>query len=202
MFKKTTVPWVLGALLLTAVSTAKADNLQLFINRADFGGDDVADWGQLGPCSTSIPNPFSATSVSGLGITGVFDRGVGQVVVQTVCGWFGNFASGDVLVWTNAPSGRGPLTLSFSAPIVGAGAKIQADDFGPFTGLIEAFSGDVSLGFVTEDGNSTPRGDNSAIFIGVKDLDGPNITSLVISLTAAPISTTDFAINQLSLQSI
>ncbi len=98
MLKKTTVAWVLGALLFTAVSTAKADNLQLFINRADFGGDDVADWGQLGPCSTSIPNPFSATSVSGLGITGLFDRGVGQVVVQTVCGWFGNFASGDVLV--------------------------------------------------------------------------------------------------------
>jgi len=82
---------------------------------------------------------------------------------------------------------------------VGAGAQIQADDFGPFTALIEAFSGDISLGFVIEDGNSTPRGDNSAIFIGVEDLDGPNITSLVISLTAAPISTTDFAINQLSL---
>ncbi len=160
----------------------------------------MADWGQLGPCMTAIPNPFAATSsAGGLGITGTFaGPGIGQVRVQTLCGWGGNFASGDILVWTNAP-GQGPLTLSFDSPIVGAGAQIQANFFGAFTAQIEAFNGNTSLGSFTEDGVSTPSGDNSAIFIGLKDLDGANVTSIVFSLTAAVADPMDFAINKLSL---
>ncbi len=202
MLKKTTMALGLSALLMTAVSVGKADTLQLFTNRGDFGGDDMADWGQLGVCMAPIPNPFAATSnVGGLGITGAFaGPGVGQVRIQTVCGWAGNFAFGDILVWTNAP-GQGPLTLSFDSPIVGAGAQIQADFFGPFTAQIEAFSDDTSLGSFTEDGVSSPTGNNSAIFIGVKDLDGANVTSIVFSLTAAAGDPMDFAINKLSLDS-
>jgi hypothetical protein len=202
MPKKVTLAWVLSVLLLMAVSIAKADDLQLFTNRGDFGGDDSADWGQLGPAFTPIPNPFAAFSNgAGLSITGAFaGGGVGQVQVQTFGGWNGNFASGDNLVWTNFP-GQGPLTLSFDSPQVGAGAQIQADFYGPFTAKIEAFNGDTSLGSFTENGNSTPASDNSAIFIGVKDLDAANITAVVFSLTASAGDLMDFAINRLSLDS-
>ena len=198
MFKKTTMALVLSILLLTVGSTAKAQ-LELFTNRAAFGGDDSADWGQLGACMATIPNAFTATSNGGLvGISGNFSgTGPGQVRVQTSCGWSGNFAPGDILIWTNSP-GQGPITLTFDAPIVGAGTQIQADFFGPFTAQIEAFSDDTSLGSFTEDGNSSPAGDNSAIFIGVKDPDG-TITSIVFSLTAAAGDPNDFAINKLSL---
>jgi hypothetical protein len=58
------------------------------------------------------------------------------------------------------------------------------------------------LGSVTEDGTSTTNfGDNSAIFIGLHDTTGANITRIVISLTSAPAGTAigDFAINELSL---
>lgn len=202
MLKKITMALGLSALLMTAVSVAKSDDLQLFTNRGAFGGDDTTDWGQLGKCMTPVLNPFTATSnVRGLTITGAFaGPGVGQIRVQTLCGWGGNFASGDILVWTNSP-GQGPLMLSFCTPIVGAGAQIQADFFGDFTAKIEAFSSGTSLGSFTENGISSPDGDNSAIFIGLKDLDGPNVTSIVLSLTAAAGDPMDFAINKLALDS-
>jgi len=188
--------------VLAVASSARADNVQLFTSRSAFGGDDMVDWAQLGDCFTTIPSGFFARSmVLGLRLNGYFaGPGTGEVRVQTLCGWSGNFASGDVLVWTHAP-GQGPLGLQFCEPLVGAGAQIQADNFGPFTARIEVFNGNTSLGAFTEEGNSTPAGDNSAIFIGVKDLDGANITSVIFSLTAATADPADFAINKLALDS-
>jgi hypothetical protein len=198
--KNTTLTGVMTFLLFALASNARADNLQLYTSRTAFGGNDMVDWGQLGPCMTPIPNQFFAHSnVTGVVIDGFFlGGGVGEVRIQTMCGWGGNFASGDVVVWTRSP-GQGPLRLLFCESVVGAGVQIQSDFFGPFTARIEAFNGDTSLGSFTEEGNSTPSGDNSAIFIGVKDLDGPHITSLVLSLTAAFSDPADFAINKMAL---
>ncbi|HKD40150.1 MAG TPA: hypothetical protein VKB87_07665 [Myxococcaceae bacterium] len=202
MLKKATVTGAVTLFLLAVVSSARADNLQLFTTRAAFGGDDMVDWGQLGPCMTIIPGGFFARStVLGLNLNGYFaGPGTGEVRVQTLCSWGGNFASGDVVVWTHMP-GQGPLNLQFCEPLAGAGAQIQADFFGPFTARIEVFNGNTSLGAFTEDGNSTGAGDNSAIFIGVKDLDGANITSVIFSLTVAFSDPADFAINKLALDS-
>jgi len=111
----------------------------------------------------------------------------------------GNFATGDFLISTTV-NGDGPLTLAFGQGINGAGAQIQEDFFGAFTAQLQAFNASTLLGTFSESGNSTNAGNNSAIFIGVKDLSGARITSLVFNVTSCAIPTcTDFAINRLSL---
>ncbi len=191
--RKKLILFAIFALLCTAV-VANA-SIVLITNRAD-AGSDLADWGQLGSSFTPIPNPFNATSTGGVGITGTFACCGGERRDQGN-GWAGNFANGDHLVWTE---GNGPLTLSFSTPLSAVGAQIQADYFGAFTAQIQAYNGNTLLGTFSESGNSTSNGDNSAIFIGVKDSTA-EITSIVFSLTSCSNACTDFAINQLSLTS-
>ena len=180
--------------------TARADTIVGFTDRTTFGGNDSANWNQLGASGATIPNPFSANSSGGLHITGSFavSGGTGQVLVQGTS-FFGNFANGDFLISTTT-NGNGPLTLAFSQGIIGAGAQIQEDFFGPFTAQVQAFNGSTLLGSFSEAGISSMAGDNSAIFIGLKDLSGANITSLVFSVPTCSIPTcTDFDINRLSL---
>ena len=195
---------LLSTSVIVAGGTARADTIVGFTNRTTFGGNDSANWNQLGANLATIPNPFSANSSGGLHITGSFAvaGGTGLVAVQGPgpTNFNGNFANGDFLISTTT-NGNGPLTLAFSQGIIGAGAQIQADFFGPFTAQLEARNGSTSLGSFSEAGISNSAGDNSAIFIGLKDLSGANITSLVFSVPtcAIPSTCTDFAINQLSL---
>jgi hypothetical protein len=181
-----------AATLLVLVSYAPADTIVLEVIRT---GTDTVDWSQLGPAFTPIPNPFSAVSSGGVPITGTFATGTGEVLVQS-SSWNGNFAPGDFLVWT---MGNGPLTLDFGSSFSDAGAQIQADFFGAFTAVLSAFNGATLLGSVIESGISNSNGDNSAIFIGVNDLTGPNITRVVFSIPSCSTNCTDFAINRLSL---
>src|SRR5215472_16451498 len=83
--------------------TARADTIVGFTNRATFGGNDSANWNQLGGNGATIPNPFSANSSGGLHITGSFAvaGGTGQVLVQGTS-FSGNFANGDFLISTTA----------------------------------------------------------------------------------------------------
>jgi len=113
-------------------------------------------------------------------------------------GWNGNFAPGANLLWTGYNGSLGPLTLGFSSPVSGAGLQIMSDYYGAFTAEIDAYNGATLLGTFTEAGVSNGNADNSAIFIGINDLSGPNITSIVISESDA-IRPGDFAVNQLSL---
>ena len=191
---------LLSTSVIVAGGTARADTIVGFTNRTTFGGNDSANWNQLGANLATIPNPFSANSSGGLHITGSFavSGGTGQVLVQGTS-FFGNFANGDFLISTTT-NGNGPLTLAFSQGIIGAGAQIQEDFFGAFTAQLQAFNGSTLLGSFSEAGNSNNAGDNSAIFIGLKDLSGANITSLVFSVPTCSIPTcTDFDINRLSL---
>lgn len=184
-----------AATLLVLVSYAPADTIVLEVIRT---GTDTVDWIQLGPAFTPIPNPFSAVSSGAVPITGAFATGTGEVLVQSTGGWNGNFAPGDSLVWTTA-AGNGPLTLDFGNSFSDAGAQIQADFFGAFTAVLSAYNGATLLGSVIESGISNSNADNSAIFIGVNDLSGPNITRVVFSIPSCTQNCTDFAINQLSL---
>jgi len=191
---------LLSASVTLAGASARADTILGFTNRTTFNGNDSANWNQLGASGAAIPNPFSANSTGGVHIMGSFAvaGGTGQVLVQGTS-FSGNFAAGDFLISTTA-NGNGPLTLAFSQGITGGGAQIQEDFFGAFTAQLQAFNGSTLLGAFSEPGNSNSAGDNSAIFIGVKDLSGPNITNLVFSVTSCAIPTcTDFAINRLSL---
>jgi Big-like domain-containing protein len=158
---------------------------------------DVVDWGQLGAPPTVVPYAFLANSGFADPLLGHFVApGTTGEIVQQGSGWLGNFASGDNILWTN---NNGPLTLVFDRGYATVGAQIQTDFFGAFTARITAYNGTKLLGSVTENGNSTSAGDNSAIFIGVSTGTVQLITKVVFSVTSCSNACANFAINQLSL---
>jgi hypothetical protein len=193
-------------LLLGGVEKAQAGYTGL-TSRAALGANDFEDWGTLGPSFSTPSNPFAATSNGGLGLSvsqqqpGSFQR------LDQNNGWGGNFAPGDALLYTAVEtlgSAGGPIIISFSHPVVGAGAQIQEDLFGTFTAEILALDGSGNvLGSFSEDGISNGNGDNSAIFIGIKDSsNAASISKIEFALTAAQNGpTTAFAINEFSIDS-
>ena len=159
--------------------------------------DDSIDWGQLGPDSTSVAGSAAVTSANGLEAMVSTDDPSGLFRVDEGLSWIGNFTAGDHLINNNGFS-EYALTITFAAPISGAGAQIQLDNGGPFTATIEAFSGNTSLGLFTEDGTSTTAEDGSAIFLGVMDTTA-QITSIVFGIDNPPAFAGDFALNTLSI---
>ncbi|HUY12430.1 MAG TPA: PEP-CTERM sorting domain-containing protein [Terriglobia bacterium] len=186
---------MLAACMFAALSIAMADTLNIVTTRPT--GTDSLNWGQLGPAGTMINGPFTATSTGGVVITGNFLGGtnVGEVLQQGN-DWHGNFKPGDFLIGTLFD---GPLSLSSSTGLSEIGAQIQTNIGGAFTAQIQAFDGTNLLGTFTENGVSNGNNDGSAIFLGVQDLTGANITSIEYSVTSCLNTCTDFAINQLSL---
>jgi hypothetical protein len=139
-------------------------------DRAALGRNDVIDWADLGPAGTTVSNPFTISSVGGM-VTDVSKpapQGAFQVYYQTTGGWLGNFAAGDAVLWSQGDAG--PIALEFAAPVEGAGAQLQMDSFGAFTGVVTAYdSGGNPLGEFSLDGEVIgDTGDGSAIFLGVR----------------------------------
>jgi hypothetical protein len=101
------------------------------------------------------------------------------------------------LLWTTNAfgGGNGPVTVTFASGVIGAGALLQSDVPGPFTASIEAFNGGTSLGTFTE----ASDGSGDAIYLGLKDNTGANITSVVYSLTACASLCADFAVDAVDL---
>lgn len=202
---RVSVAAAVGLCLALHAGAVGADTLVPFTSRGAFPWNDSLDWGSLGFCNLGVNEPFEVQSAQGLNVTGSLTGGNSAAVVQSQC-WGGNFLPDESLLWTQTPGadspGYGPITLKFDQPIFGLGTQFQSDNFGSFTARIEVFNGATSLGFVTNtSGFSDDSADGSAIFLGVIDLDGPNITRAVFSVLNAPNGTdNDFAINQLSLQ--
>lgn len=183
-----------AALALVAISSAHA--LTFVTSRPALGGNDYVDWGVLGPTYTVVSNPVSLTSNGGLGLVvskptqGPFERrdqGWGA-------GWEGNFAPGDRLLWTRDEVG--PMEIVFTSPVLGAGAQIQRDAYGSFTGKISAYdAANNLLGSFSLAGYSNGAGNNSAIFLGVLD------SNAVIKKVVFDVDNTtqDFAINRLDI---
>ncbi|MGH7867165.1 MAG: hypothetical protein ACREP9_05920, partial [Candidatus Dormibacteraceae bacterium] len=188
---------MLAACMFAALSFAMADNVQLVTTRPT--GTDAVNWGQLGTPGTMFGSPFAATSTNGVVITGNYALPGGGEVVQEGFNWLGNFNVGDNIIWTTTSPGNGPLSLSSSTGLSEIGGQIQADFYGNFTAQIQAWNGSTLLGTFTEDGVSNGNEDGSAIFLGVQDLTGANITTIDYSLTSCVLDCTDFAVNQLSL---
>jgi len=186
-----------GMFVLGSLTCAPAFASIVYVTSpAALAEDDTASWSQLGATQTSIPSSFSATSVGGLAITGTIASGTGTVLaIPTDWPAGPNFSSGDSVIWTsNGSTDNGPLTLAFSA-LFGAGAYVQADGTGAFTGSIQAFGSGGSLGTFTA---SSSNGD--PIFLGVLDT-LQEVTSIKLSLTVAPANFTvfDFAVDTLYL---
>jgi hypothetical protein len=192
-----------AAIALASAGVLSADTTVGTTTRA--GYNDSTDWGQLGACNQSVAPTFTATSVGGLTVTGSDASGHVQEDIQrnadntggcTYDGWYGNFAPGANMLYTGFEDsvGSGPITLGFSSPVSGAGLQIGNSPYGAFTATIDAYNGATLLGTFTEVGVETNAADNSAIFIGINDLTGPDITSIVIGVPGG-----DFSVNQLSL---
>jgi hypothetical protein len=174
----------LGALVATSAFPA----IIFVSNPGGLGANDSVNWSQLGADGTSIPDTFSALSGNAMTINGSFGSSTGLAAVvcpaNPSCSWTtsgSGFNAGDTLVWANdGTAGTGPLTLGFPA-VIGAGLWIQADALGAFTGQIQAFNGNTSLGTFTmaSDGAGDP------LFLGVLDnTNTADITRVVFSLTS------------------
>ena len=137
------------------------------------------------------------TSAHGLGAAVSTDDLAGLLRVNEGRSWTGNFKLEDHLL-NNDGFSEFSMTISFAAPISGAGAQIHMDNSGPFRATIEAFAGNTSLGLFSEDGLSTSAEDGSAIFLGVMDSNA-EITSIIFGIENPPAFEGDFAINALSL---
>jgi hypothetical protein len=155
----------------------------------------------LGADATSLPAAFSATSLGSLGVTGTLagpNSLTAVVCPASPCSWANGFTAGDTVVWTSdtGNSGNGPLTLAFGSPVSGAGALIQADGPAQFTAKITAFNGGTTLGTFSETSDSN----GGAIYLGVFDSSGANITSVTYQLTSVTQGDpADFAIDTLFL---
>jgi hypothetical protein len=185
-----------AAVLLTTAPLASASGVTCRVGNGCLNGDDFYDWtANYGPPFSNIPNNSTATSFFGFEATVNFAGGGDGQRRDQGNGWGGNFTPGDELLWTNSP-GQGPLTITFDQIVMGVGANIQADFFGDFTALIQAFdvNGNLIDSF-SENGTSNGNGDGSAIFIGLTN--EPGIKSVEFSITSCALDCADFAINQL-----
>src|SRR5579863_6704081 len=128
---------------------------------AGLGSNDSTNWAQLGGDTTVLTGPFSATSALAVGVTGNFSAADNTGLVADVCpaaptcSWTTSGAgmnAGDSDIWAfdnnaagGAGAGTGPIDLSFSKSLLGAGAWLEGDTSGTYTASIQAFDGAVSL---------------------------------------------------------
>jgi hypothetical protein len=182
---------VLNADTLSVVTSASAQKATDSINWASVGGDQ-----QLLTAGGSVKTVKGATAQVALSAANSM---LSRVCSASPCSWTGaGFTSGDTLLWTSdaGNGGNGPMKLTFSSGIAGAGALVQADGPGPFTAKIEAFNGSTSLGAFTVASGSS----GLPVYIGVLDQSGPHVTSVVFSMAAVHAGlTTDFAIDTVEL---
>jgi hypothetical protein len=193
-------------LLFLATIGTRADTMVQVSTQPAQAANDFVRWSQMGPDATLLGASFGASTV-GLLPTTVTLAGANSVVsvacAASPCSWKGSgFTAADSLVWTSntGNSGNGPVSLTFTTAITGAGAMIQANAPGQFTAQIQAFNAAATLlGSFTV--LSDAAGD--AVYIGIQDQTAANITKVVFSLTACgPLDVsgcTDFAIDTVNL---
>ena len=180
------------ACLLVAASLHASASL--VTSRAALGGDDFIDWGQLGADGDQVTEPASVST--NLGLTASVDNPNGDLYRLEEGGSVGgNFALGDQLLGTLFTPG--PISIDFSVGLSRIGAQIQANDFGPFMGVISVYNAaNVLLETYDVSGISSGDQDNSAIFIGVSRATA-DIDRVEFDVTGT--SNPDFLINRVDL---
>jgi PEP-CTERM motif len=170
------------------VAAAKADTINFTRMRSSFAYDDFQPWNALGTNNFDVTNGSMATSAGGF-ITTTIDFGLGGPGVTALqcpaagCTWVGNFAPSSSLLFSydvNQGIGEGAINLSFSQGVYGVGFQVQSNIQGTFEAEVQAFDGSTPLGTFYAMGDSNGNEDNSAIFLGLQDLSGPNITGISV----------------------
>jgi trimeric autotransporter adhesin len=194
----------LGSIALVSIAAAgvaRADSMQQVTSSSSQAANDSLSWSQKGADGTVLPVSFSATTVTSNAVTvglGAANSVTSVVCTASPCSWTGTgFTAGHTLLWTSdaANGGSGPVTLTFATHVSGAGALIQSDLPGAFTAEIQVYNGSTLL--ATYSVASDTAGD--PVYLGARDLTGPNISKAVFSLTACPSLCTDFGLDTVNV---
>ncbi len=186
---------------IAAVGVARADSMQQVTSSSSQAANDSLSWSQKGADGTVLPISFSATTATSNAVTvglGAANSVTSVVCTASPCSWTGTgFTAGHTLLWTSdaANGGSGPVTLTFATQVSGAGALIQSDLPGAFTGQVQVYNGSTLL--ATYSVASDTAGD--PVYLGARDLTGPNISKAVFSLTACPSICSDFGLDAVNV---
>jgi hypothetical protein len=191
--------------LLSLATTAWSDTMTGVSSKSSQGSNDSVLWSQLGADATVLAASVKATSGTGVAVNVAF-AGANSLAsavcaAAPTCSWSGTgFAAGDRIIWTAdaAAGGTGPVSLSFGTSVSGAGALIQADEPGQFTAQIQAFNGSTLLGSFSVTSNAT----GDAVYVGILDQTGANITSVTFSLTACGSADASCALSDFGLDTV
>jgi hypothetical protein len=194
---------ILVVLFLLCSGSFAGATVSLVTNESGIAATGFIDWAAVGqsvfPNTTNIYQPFNVpvTGVFGLSSDISIPSGTMQRVDQGYySGWEGNFGTGEKLLWTDR--NNGPMTLDFNRLVSGVGAQIQSAGIGSFIATIKAYGLDGTLlGSFSENGISSYKGDDSAIFIGISsDLVDINKVSFEVLYTGVTgYHNNDFCIN-------
>ena len=195
-----------GLVVLLFVATAAwSDTMTGVSSKASQGSNDSVLWSQLGADGTALAASINATSGTGVvvnvGLAGPNSLASAVCAASPTCSWAGTgFAAGDRIIWTSdaAAGGNGPVTLTFGKSLSGAGTLIQADEPGQFVARIQAFNGSTLLGSFSVTSNAS----GSAVYIGIVDQTGPNITSVTFSLTACGSADANCVLSDFGLDTV
>jgi hypothetical protein len=196
------------ALQLVAAGRAQA-GFVLVTSSADLVATDSIAWSGLGSPGTTITNPFDITSTGGMTAhVSQFGSPNFQTRLQDN-NWAGNFASNAALLYS--AGSNGPITLDFAdaTKVIAAGAHIQPNYYGTFTGVIEALAADGSVlaTYCVPNALSNNLGDGSALFIGIQATGGDSFDKIRFSVidVVSPgqdSANNDFAIGQVDIQTV
>jgi hypothetical protein len=190
------------ALFFASVAALRADTLTQVTSTSAQAANDSLVWSQKGADGTVLAASFTASSTSTSNPVTV-GMGAANSIISVVCSaspcsWTGTgFTAGHSLLWTSdaGNGGSGPVTLTFTHGVKGAGALVQADLPGSFTGQIQVYNGATLLATYTV--VSDTAGD--PVYLGALDSTGPNITKVVFSLTTCASLCTDFGVDTVNL---
>lgn len=180
---------------LALMAQAAVASVSLTSSRAAIGPGFLVDWGAIGGEGTQTgapPTPVGGINLSGAPTFTVLSGGTFNadfLAGDNILALYDFAGVGDVI--------NGQFTIEFASGVRGAGAQVQANLFGAFSGLIEAFDASNNLlGSAAVNGSNGGNGDGSAVFAGLVS-DSFDIRRLTFSGFGAGA-----AINQLSVWSI
>jgi hypothetical protein len=179
---------ILAVAAMVAPAEAAEGVLVLVKSRPALDGDDVINWGQLGPTLTIVNTPATVTSNGGLSATVSNLSGPSLITARQGNPWEGNFAPNVPIIVTGQYTPSGSISITFAAPVYAVGAQMDYNWISPvavpFTEVITAYdAGGNLLGTYTEQGEMDNLANNSSVFIGIRD-SIPEISTVVFSTTS------------------